>query len=65
MSEYDALTAVEAQIADRERKLAARRGKREYRENVKAIEAELERLCGARDMIRDGRLASQDRETER
>ena len=62
---FDALAACEAQIADRERKLAARKGKREYRENVPALEAELERLRGVRDMIRDGRLASQDRETER
>lgn len=62
---FDALAACEAQITDRERKLAARKGKHEYRENVPALEAELERLRGVRDMIRDGRLASQDRETER
>lgn len=55
---YDALAAVEAQIADREQKLKAREGKREYVENVKALRAEIARLKMVRDTIHAGRLAS-------
>ena len=61
----DPLDAVEAQLADRENKLKARRGKHEYRDSVPMLEAEIERLKGVRDMIRETRMASEDSEPER
>lgn len=47
--------SLEGRIADLERKLAARRGKPAYKDNVPAIEAELAKLREMRDMIAGAR----------
>lgn len=63
----DPLEACKTRIAACERKLKARSGKREYRNSVPLIQAELDRLRGMRDMIIEGRRANgvQKPETER
>ena len=58
MRDFDPLNACEARISRLERKLKARKGKREYRHSVPRIEAEIEHLKGMRDMVREARMAS-------
>lgn len=50
------MTDLDNRIADLEAKLKARRGKSAYRDNVPAIEAELERLKGVRGMIEEAKV---------
>lgn len=63
--ENDPLTAVENQLADCKAKLASRKGKHEYRDNIPLLEAEIKRLESTRNMIVSAREVGNSATTEK
>lgn len=52
---FDTLKAVENQLADRKAKLASRSRRKEYRDSIHLLEAEIIRLENTRSMILEAR----------